>query len=271
MNAAPQSALVLAAGRGTRMRPLTERMPKALVPVAGRALVDRALDHVTAAGIEKATVNLHHFADQLDAHLSTRSKPMITLSDERDALLDTGGGLAAASHLLGDGPVITLNADAVFAGPEPLMVLKAAWADCDADLLMLLVPREATVGYTRPGDFFLAHDGAAPHRRGPAPSAPFVFTGAQIAGPRARTIAASIADEEPVFSLNLVWDRLLSEGRLAAVRWPVGPGTAAAQGAWADVGTPAGIAEAEGALARWSATEPALMPRPVPAPVTEGP
>ncbi|MEM7497608.1 MAG: nucleotidyltransferase family protein [Pseudomonadota bacterium] len=252
----PRAALVLSAGLGTRMRPLTERIPKALVPVAGRALVDHALDRVAAA-LPRAVVNLHHFAPMLEAHLEGRhGPPKVDLSDERAALLDTGGALAAAVGVLGEGAVAVLNSDAVFAGPEPLPCLIDAWPAAAgwADLLMLLVPRAAARGYTRPGDFFLAEGAApaAPGRRGARGGAPFVYTGAQIVGPRARDIAAGIASETPAFSMNAVWDRLLAEGRLAAIAWPVGPGTGAPVGAWCDVGTPAGIAEAEEALAAWA-------------------
>ncbi|MEM9763605.1 MAG: sugar phosphate nucleotidyltransferase, partial [Pseudomonadota bacterium] len=117
----PQSAFVLAAGLGTRMRPLTETMPKAMVPVAGRPLIDHALDRVAASGIARAVVNLHHFADLLEHHLAARpAAPATQVSDERQALLDTGGGLAGAHALLGVGSVLALNSDAIFAGPEPM-------------------------------------------------------------------------------------------------------------------------------------------------------
>ncbi|MEL7173948.1 MAG: hypothetical protein AAFN05_13410, partial [Pseudomonadota bacterium] len=208
------------------------------------------------AGIERAVVNLHHFADLLESHLAARSAPpAIALSDERPALLDTGGGLAGADALLGEGPVLALNSDAIFAGPEPMPALLQAWgAAAGIDALLLLVPRAATVGYTRAGDFFLeagAHSGAVghPRRRGDAATAPYVYTGAQVLGPAARAIATEIAAETPVFSLNAVWDRLLATGRLGALVWPVGAGTAAPGGLWVDVGTPAGIGEAEAALA----------------------
>ncbi|MEO1725268.1 MAG: nucleotidyltransferase family protein [Pseudomonadota bacterium] len=259
----PEAALVLAAGRGTRMRPLTDTVPKALVHVAGQPLVDHALDRVAGASLRRAVVNLHHHADQLEAHLAARpstscARPSldIALSDERACLLDTGGGLAQAAGPLGEGPVVALNADAIFAGPEPLVALLDAWtSDHGFDALLLLVQREATRGYTRPGDFFLDAASAigTPRRRGEADSAPYVYTGAQVLSPAARAIAAEIAREDPVFSMNLVWDRLLAEGRLGATLWPVGPGFPAARGAWIDVGTPAGIAEAEAALERWRA------------------
>ncbi|MEL6766474.1 MAG: nucleotidyltransferase family protein [Pseudomonadota bacterium] len=255
----PETAFVLAAGLGTRMRPLTETMPKAMVRVDGRPLIDHALDRVAAAGIGRAVVNLHHFAEILERHLGARSTPPgIALADERGLLLDTGGGLAGAAALLGEGPVLALNADAIFAGPEPLPPLLDAWAGAPAfDALLLLVPRAATVGYTRPGDFFLEAEQAAgaigrPRRRGEAAAAPYVYTGAQVLGPAARAIAAEVGAEAPVFSLNAVWDRLLAADRLGAVVWPVGAGTPAPDARWVDVGTPAGIGEAEAALAAWA-------------------
>jgi MurNAc alpha-1-phosphate uridylyltransferase len=237
MTAPPQAAMVLAAGLGTRMRPLTERMPKAMVPVAGRALVDHALDRVAEAGIPRATVNLHHMGDMLAAHLAGRTHPEIALSREDGLLLDTGGGVARAQRagLLGDGAFAVLNSDAIWTGASPLRRLAGAWAPGRMDALMLLVPRERARGYTRAGDFFLDADGGAPRRRGGAGAASHVFTGAQILAP-----AALEGVPEGPFSLNIVWDRLLASGRLAAV---------VHDGAWVDVGTPAGIAEAEAALA----------------------
>ncbi|MEM9765476.1 MAG: hypothetical protein AAF968_23750, partial [Pseudomonadota bacterium] len=170
-------------------------------------------------------------------------------------LLDTGGGLAGAHALLGVGPVLALNSDAIFAGPEPMPPLIQAWsATTGIDALLLLAPRAATVWYTRPGDFFLEaepHHCAVgrPRRRADAATAPYVYTGAQVLGSAARAMAAEIAAETPVFSLNAVWDRLLANGRLGAMVWPVGAGTAAPGGLWVDVGTPAGIGAAEAALA----------------------
>ncbi|MEO0823264.1 MAG: nucleotidyltransferase family protein [Pseudomonadota bacterium] len=238
-----EAAMVLAAGRGTRMRPLTERMPKALVRVAGHTLVDRALDRVAAAGIARAVVNIHHFAPMLAAHLAGRAgPPAIALSDETEALLETGGGVRRALPLLGPAPFLVLNADAVFAGPDPLGPLLAAWDPARMDALMLLVPRSATRGYTRPGDFLLSAEGAVPERRGARETAPLVYSGAQVLAP-----GALDGTPEGAFSLNPVWDRLIDAGRLAAVTYP---------GLWADVGTPAGIAEAEAALAEAEAGGP---------------
>ena len=229
------TAMVMAAGFGTRMGALTADRPKPLLPVAGRALIDHALDLAAAAGVRRAVVNLHYRGEQVRAHLAGRTAPAIAFSEERPDILDTGGGLVHALPLLGDRPFAVLNSDAVFAGPNPLRALAAAWDPVRMDALMLLVPAAQARAYTRPGDFFLPAERAAPARRGDAASAPFVFTGAQIVAPGALAGAPAGA-----FSLNVVWDRLLAEGRLAAVSWP---------GTWVDVGTPEGLAEAGRTLA----------------------
>lgn len=226
----PRAAMVLAAGLGTRMRPLSEHCPKALLPVAGRALVDHAIDHAAAAGLSPVVVNLHHHAAQMRAHLETRA---VLLSDESGALLDTGGGLRQALPLLGPSPFVVLNCDALFGGPAPVPLLLAAWNAAAMDGLLLLVPRDAARAHAGRGDFFL--DGGRPLRRGTAAAAPFVYAGAQVLAPRA-------LDATPAgpFSANLVWDRLIAARRLGAVVHP---------GPWVDVGTPAGLAEAEALLA----------------------
>ncbi|GMG82913.1 nucleotidyltransferase family protein [Paralimibaculum aggregatum] len=226
-----RAAMVLSAGFGTRMRPLTEHMPKAMVPVAGRALVDRALDRVAEAGIPRAVVNLHYMGAMLRSHLAGRASPEIAFSEEQPEILDTGGGIRQALPMLGAAPFFAVNSDAVWAGANPLDRLRAAWGGEPACLL--LVPRERARGYTRAGDFFLAPGGHLA-RRGSAESAPYVYTGAQILSPEAFEGTGPGA-----FSLNPVWDRLIAEGRLRGVVY---------DGLWADVGTPAGIAAAEAAL-----------------------
>lgn len=230
----PGTVMVLAAGFGTRMRPLTAAMPKPLIPVAGRALIDHALDRAAAAGVARAVVNLHDRADMIRGHLAGRSEPAIAYSEESPEILDTGGGVAAALRrgLLGSAPFAVMNSDAIWTGRDPLARLAAAWDPAEMDALLLLVPRDRARGYSRAGDFFL--DGIRPARRGTAAAAPYVYTGAQILCPAAFGAAPAGA-----FSLNVVWDGLLQAGRLAAVVHP---------GAWIDVGTPAGIAEAERAL-----------------------
>ncbi|MGM0583679.1 MAG: nucleotidyltransferase family protein [Pseudomonadota bacterium] len=230
---APESAMILAAGQGARMRPLTCWRPKPLLPVAGRALLDHALDRAAEAGVRRAVVNIHHLGEQIRVHLGRRERPEIVLSDETDALLDTGGGVSRALPALGAGPAFVLNSDALWTGPAPLPALARAWDPARMDALLLLVPREAALAYTRPGDFFLAPDGR-PSRRGEAETAPYVYTGAQIIR------AGAFADgPEGPFSANLVWDRMLAAGRLFAV---------VHAGGWIDVGTPAGLDAAEAAL-----------------------
>jgi MurNAc alpha-1-phosphate uridylyltransferase len=226
--------MVLAAGLGTRMRPLTDATAKALLPVAGRTLLDRAIDAAVAGGARRVVVNVHHFAEKVRAHLAARAAPPIVVSDETGELLETGGGVRRALPLLGPAPFFALNADAVWTGAAPCAELAAAWDAARMDALLLLVAREDARGYTRPGDFLLGADGR-PARRGEAASAPYVYTGAQIIAPG----AFADAPDGP-FSTNLVWDRLLAARRLFAV---------VHRGAWVDVGTPAGLAEAEAALA----------------------
>ncbi|MEM1313582.1 MAG: nucleotidyltransferase family protein [Pseudomonadota bacterium] len=230
----PRRAMVMAAGRGTRMGELTRTTPKPLLKACGRPLIDRALDRAQEAGIEEAVVNVHHLADRLEAHLSRRATPRIVISDEREALLETGGGVRKALPLLGEAPALVLNSDAVWTGAAPVPALVSAWDEARMDALLLLVPRTRARAYTRPGDFFAGEDGR-PRRRGDAATAPLVYTGAQIIRP-------GVFAEGPdgAFSTNLIWDRLLVRGRLFAV---------VHDGDWVDVGTPAGLAEAEAAIA----------------------
>ncbi len=228
----PSAAMVLAAGFGTRMGALTRDRPKPLIPVAGRALIDHALDHVRDAGVPRAVVNLHYRGDQIRAHLAWRTAPLVAFSDEAE-ILETGGGIVRALPLLGPDPFFTLNADAVWTGPAPLPCLAAGWDATRMSALLHLVPRSAAIGYTRSGDFFCDADGRL-SRRGVAAVAPYVFTGAQIIAP------AAFADApDGAFSTNLIWDRLIGQGRLFGV---VHAGT------WVDVGTPEGLLLAEAAL-----------------------
>ncbi len=231
----PRTAMILAAGLGTRMRPLTDDRPKPLLEVAGRAMIDRVLDHALAAGVRRAVVNLHYLGAMIRRHLAGRTQPEIVFSDEQPVVLETGGGIVQALELLGREPFYAVNSDAVWAGPEPLPVLAAAWDPARMDALLLLVSRGRARGYSRPGDFTLTTEGAAPARRSTAAAAPLVYTGAQIIAPGA--FAGAPAGP---FSVNLVWDRLIARGRLAAVTYP---------GSWVDVGTPAGLGEADAALA----------------------
>jgi MurNAc alpha-1-phosphate uridylyltransferase len=228
----PAVGMVLAAGLGTRMRPLTDDRPKALLTVAGRTLLDRAIDACVAGGAVRMVVNVHHFAPMMRAHLAARAAPPIAISDESDALLETGGGVVRALPLLGPDPFFAVNADAIWTGPAPCARLAAAWED-DADALLLLVRRADAIAYGRAGDFDLGPDGRPRRRTGE--TADFVYTGAQIIRPGAFVDAPAGA-----FSTNLIWDRLAAAGRLRAV---------VHHGGWVDVGTPAGLAAAEAALA----------------------
>ena len=207
----PTVAMVLAAGLGTRMRPLTESMPKALVPVAGRALIDHTLDRLAEAGVERAVVNVHHFADQMEAHLARRSHPRILISDERAGLLDSGGGIARAGPLLGTEPIFVANIDNVWIeGATPaLEALAAAWDPQRMDICILLAPRGRTLGFERPEGFIRDEAGRLTHSNTVDPPAPFNNLGIQILKPQA------LYGQPPgPFSIVPVWKRLSAEGRL---------------------------------------------------------
>ncbi|WP_369596656.1 nucleotidyltransferase family protein [Maritimibacter sp. HL-12] len=218
--------MIFSAGLGTRMGALTVSRPKPLVEVAGRPLVDHALDLAESAGIETIVANLHYLAEQLAAHLEPRG---VVLSDERENLLETGGGLRHALPFLGDGPVFTLNSDAVWTGANPLEQLRSQWKPDEMDALLLLVSQESALGHSGQGDFIL--DDAGRLARGPG----LVYSGAQIIKTEG---LAAITDE--VFSLNRLWDRMMDEGRLFG---------AVHSGGWCDVGDPRGIALAQAMLA----------------------
>ena len=206
---APKTAMVLAAGLGTRMRPLTNDRPKALVEVAGRALIDHVLDRLAEAGVEKAVVNVHWFADRLESHLAARTRPAIAISDERAELLETGGGLKKAQPLLGDEPVFVANIDSVWIDRgDALADLIRLWDPERMDAALLLARREGSIGFEGGGDFFLADDGALTFR-GKAASAPFAYMGVHITRP-------DYADAGPdgAFSLSPLWRRSAAEGRL---------------------------------------------------------
>ena len=227
-------AFVLAAGKGTRMRPLTDRVPKPLVEVAGRPMIDFVLDRLAAAGVEEAVVNTHHLAALVEAHLAGRARPRIRISREA-ALLETGGGLARALGHLGPAPFFTVNSDGLWreSATPALSRLAAAWDDAAMDALLLVHAREAAVGYDGVGDFELARDGRLARRRGDA--APFAFMGVQLLHPRLLRDAPDGA-----FSLNRLYDRALAAGRLHGL---------AHAGDWFHVGTPEALAMAERAFA----------------------
>ncbi len=204
--------MALAAGLGTRMQPLTLTRPKALVEVGDRPLLDHVLDRFAMSGIKRAVVNVHHFADQMRAHLAARKgAPEIAISDESDAVLETGGGLVKARGLLGKTPVVVSNIDAIWteSGVPQLDRLIAAFDSEQMDALLLLAPAGNTLGYGGAGDFFLDADGRV-RRRGEAATAPFVYSGTQILNPRILD-----AYREERFSLNRIWNDLLVRGRVS--------------------------------------------------------
>lgn len=227
MRTDPDAVMLFGAGFGTRMGVLTADRPKPLIEVAGRALIDRALDLVADYGAARVVVNLHYRADQLARHLAGRD---VALSHEVPDILDTGGGLRAALPLLGEGPVFTLNSDAVWRGPNPLAHLAARWQPARMDALLLCIPRPQARGHAGAGDFLVTE--GAPARRGPGA----IYSGLQILQPGGLDAIAQSA-----FSLNRLWDRMLAQERLFATAWP---------GQWCDVGTPEGLAAAEALLAR---------------------
>jgi MurNAc alpha-1-phosphate uridylyltransferase len=236
----PETAFVLAAGLGTRMRPLTETVPKPLVRFLGKPLIDHVLDRISDAGIPRAVVNVHHHAEKLEAHLSTRTKPRITISDERDALLDTGGGALRALPELGAVPFLIHNSDSVWSDENNINLkrLIVAWDATRMDTLMLLAERISSLGYEGRGDFEIAADGKL-SRRKLDQDAPYVFTGVSIVHPRLFRDAP-----EGRFSLNKLWDRAILEGRLYGI---------VLEGIWMHIGTPEALDEAENRVMRQSA------------------
>ena len=228
----PRSAMVLAAGLGQRMRPLTDQVPKPLVQVKGRTLIDHVLDRIAAAGIATAVVNVHYKADLLEAHLAPRRKPRIVISDERDALLDTGGGVVRALPMLGSEAFLVHNCDATWIEGvgSNLARLCAAWDDGRMDFLLLCALASTSLGYDGRGDFQMLADGRLTRRK-PQELAPFAFTGVSLAHQRAFAGAPAGA-----FSLNRLWDRAIDNGRLVGVRL---------DGIWMHIGTPEAVTAAE--------------------------
>ena len=227
----PEKAMVLAAGLGTRLRPLTETLPKPLVEIAGRALIDHVLDRLGDAGIKEVVVNTHHLADKVENHLEGRSSPKIRLSPEKE-LLETGGGVAKALAMLGSQPFFVVNVDALWLnGPfDALRRMAATWDDGRMDGLLLLHSTVDAYGYQGVGDFCAAGDGLLT-RRPEGEVSPWLFTGIQILHPRL------FADEPGgVFSLNVLYDRAMEAERLYG---------AVHDGEWFHVGTPEGVEEAE--------------------------
>jgi MurNAc alpha-1-phosphate uridylyltransferase len=233
----PKRAMVLAAGLGKRMRPITATVPKPLVEVAGRSLIDHSLDRLEHAGVETAVVNIHYLPQLMRAHLNRRRRPPeVVLSDETAGLLDTGGGIRNALPLLGDEPFYLLNSDSFWIeGARPnLRWLAGAWDDAKMDVLLLLAPTVRAVGYRGRGDFRMDTNGRLT-RRPEREVVPFAYAGAAILHPR-------LFDGAPdgAFSLNLLFDKAAEAERLFGVRM---------DGVWLHVGTPEAIGEAELSIA----------------------
>jgi MurNAc alpha-1-phosphate uridylyltransferase len=233
----PATAMVMAAGLGKRMRPLTATRPKPLVEVAGAALIDHVLDRLAAAGVTRAVVNVHYLADALEAHLRRNDHGLdIAISDERAKLLETGGGLIKALPLIDTDPFIQVNSDNFWVdGPvDALQLLAERWDDATMDALLLLVPLARANCHGGKGDFHMDAAGRISRRR-VGRIAPFVFTGVQMLSKR--MITEPPAD---VFSTNVFWDRAIESGRCYGV---------VHQGLWFDVGSPPAIAKTEALLA----------------------
>lgn len=233
------TAMVMAAGLGKRMLPLTATTPKPLIEVGGRKLIDYMIEHLADAGIGRAVVNVHYLPEQIEAYLGGRQHPSVVFSDERDELLETGGGMVKAwrSGLLPD-PFYCLNSDNIWIdGPRnTLLDLSDAWDAARMDALLLLVPRERAFEHRGKGDFHIEPDGRLRRRGKGEDSAPYIFIGAQIASHR----LLRDAPDGP-FSTNVLWDRAIAEGRLYGV---------VHAGEWFDLGTPEAIAPAEARLER---------------------
>ena len=233
---ASDTAMVLAAGLGKRMRPLTAARPKPLIPVIGKPLIDHALDKLAEAGITRAVVNVHYMADALEAHLAMRKLPAVAISDERGALLETGGGMVMAAPLLPD-PFFCLNSDNIWLdGPRDVFAeLSTAWNPDTMDALLLVVRHTGARNYEGRGDFHLDPLGRVSRRRAER-VAPFIYTGIQIVSHRLLRDAP-----EGAFSTNVLWDRAIEEGRLFGL---------VHTGEWFEVGEPAAIGRTEAWLTR---------------------
>ncbi|HXM31713.1 MAG TPA: nucleotidyltransferase family protein [Xanthobacteraceae bacterium] len=237
LHSTPKAAIVLAAGLGTRMRPLTDRRPKALVEIMGRPLIDHVLDRLKAADVSTAVVNLHHFADQIEAHLASRKRPKVIFSDEREKLLGTGGGIAKTLSQLGAAPFFLLNSDSLWLEGKTsnLERLDHAFDVGRMDALLLLASAATTIGYDGSGDYFMDARGTLRRRLG-AEKAPFIYAGAAILSPKLFEGAPN-----GVFPLTPLFDRAQEKGRLFGL---------ALEGQFLHVGTPETVAAAEEAIRR---------------------
>jgi N-acetyl-alpha-D-muramate 1-phosphate uridylyltransferase len=232
------SAFVLAAGLGVRMRPLTLSTPKPLVPVGGKPLIAHAMDRLREAQVSEAIVNVHHLPEQIEAWCKTVRSPHITISDERGGLLDTGGGIAKALPLLGPEPFFVMNSDSFWSdGKVPALErLRQAWRDKDMDCLLLLCDPIRTTGYDGTGDFVIDRDGRLARAKHFPRTRALAYIGGYLVHPRLLGAAPAGA-----FSMNLLWDRAIAQERLFGL---------AHDGHWLHVGTPEAIAEAENYLRR---------------------
>lgn len=232
----PKTAMIMAAGLGTRMRPLTEQLPKPLIEVQGKALLDHVLGRLRAAGVARVVINVHYLADAIEDHLAANPCDLeVVISDERDLLLETGGGLVRAEPLIEGDPFFAINSDNLWVdgAEDTLRRLAGQWDGESMDALLLLVPREAARNHMGSGDFHLDNAGQV-RRRGSDAFAPYVFTGIQI-------LSKCFLRDAPAgpFSTNILWDRAIAEGRCFG---------AVHQGLWFDIGTPAAIKLTEAVL-----------------------
>lgn len=232
--AMPRTAMVLAAGFGERMRPLTNTLPKPLVKVAGKALLDHVLDRLKDAGVESAVVNVHYLADQIEEHVAQRTMPRVTISDEREKILNTGGGLIKALPKLGD-PFFHVNSDSIWIEGvrQNLLRLAQGFDPATMDALLLLAPSATSIGYSGRGDFAMAPDGRL-RKRAEREVVPFVYAGVAV-------LSKSFCADAPqgAFSLTTLFDRAAAAGRLHGLRL---------DGLWMHVGTPDAIGLAEAAI-----------------------
>jgi len=231
------TAMILCAGLGTRMRPLTDDCPKPLIPFLGRAMVDHILDRLKGAGFRRVVINVHYLADRMERHVRARDDLEIIVSDERAGLLDTGGGIAHALAHLGERPFLVHNADSIWFEPGgenirgTLDAMRASWDNATLDTLLLTVPWSRASGFHGAGDFFPGGEGYGLDRRGERESAPLIFAGVSLVHPRLFAGAPSGA-----FSLNRLWDAALATGRLGGI---------ALEGRWFHIGDPQALASAE--------------------------
>jgi MurNAc alpha-1-phosphate uridylyltransferase len=238
MNGIGHTAMVLAAGFGTRMRPLTNTTPKPLIPVAGQPIIAHGFDRLRAADVKTAVVNAHYLASQIEAWCAAVKNPRTLVSDESDAILDTGGGIVRALPLLGHDPFFVLNSDSFWIdrGSPALTRLREAWLDAEMDCLLLLCDPHDTTGYDGSGDFVIGGNGHLSRARSAPGQKAFAYIGGYLVHPRLFAGAP-----EGAFSMNLLWDRAIAAGRLFGL---------AHHGHWLHVGTPDAIGAAEDWLKR---------------------